>query len=355
MAPVAVALFVLTVETSRQDPATAQVGDDQVLVDGDMLQPDDVDGLVADVQAAVPGLAEAPLDVVADPATGAPLTVVGDPWSSSLVVASPRVIDVLGAPPGTAAVVAGGAVARLDDRVAPDGTDLDDLGEVVTVGDGEWPDALPALVVSEEWARERGYGTVRESVLLRGDEPLDAAERDAVENLRAPDGREAWVRNQVLGTPPPDDPQAWATIAADPSNDGRVLGLVSAGLLAFALLVVGISLALNRAESRDEGALLAALGAPPAVQRATTAWQAFLLPLAGAAVGVPLGVGCALAVLVAPGGDQSVLVSDLGVPWAAMAALLVVVPVASGLLARVAGAALGRRRPADLASVLAWD
>ncbi len=135
-----------------------------------------------------------------------------------------------------------------------------------------------------------------------------------------------------------------------------MLGLVSAGLLAFALLVVGISLALNRAESRDEGALLAALGAPPAVQRATTAWQAFLLPLAGAAVGVPLGVGCALAVLVAPGGGperpRAATSASPGRRWPRCWSA---VPVASGLLARVAGAALGRRRPADLASVLAWD
>ena len=75
---------------------------------------------------------------------------------------------------------------------------------------------------------------------------------------------------------------------------------------------------------------------------------------------MPLGVGCAVAVLVAPVGNETVgseivLPSDVAVPWMAVAAVLVGVPVAAGLLARVAGAVFGRRRPSDLASVLSWD
>ena len=53
------------------------------------LQPDAVDAMVADVHEAVPGMADAPLAVVADPATGVAIMVLGDRRSSSLVVASP--------------------------------------------------------------------------------------------------------------------------------------------------------------------------------------------------------------------------------------------------------------------------
>ncbi|HKE72939.1 MAG TPA: hypothetical protein VKB57_04965, partial [Acidimicrobiales bacterium] len=73
-----------------------------------------------------------------------------------------------------------------------------------------------------------------------------------------------------------------------------------------------------------------------------TGWQAALLPLAGTAIGVPLGLAAAVAMVWA--GPDNHGTAGLVVPWGVMVALLLVVPAASGLGARaVAAVAVGRR------------
>jgi hypothetical protein len=77
------------------------------------------------------------------------------------------------------------------------------------------------------------------------------------------------------------------------------------------------------------------------VRRAVTGWQAAILPLAGTLIAVPLGVAAAAAMRLAATTDEG---GRLTVPWLVVAALIVGIPLVSGLGARaVAAVAVGRR------------
>ena len=119
---------------------------------------------------------------------------------------------------------------------------------------------------------------------------------------------------------------AWS---ADPdaASVSRVhyVGLGLAGLVT--ALVVGVAVALAAAESRDEVATLAAVGAGPGRRRALGAMHGLFLGLVGGAVGVPVGVVAGISLGQVDG------LPGVAVPWAATAATLVAVLV----LAPVAG------------------
>ena len=102
-------------------------------------------------------------------------------------------------------------------------------------------------------------------------------------------------------------------------------GLGLAGLVT--ALVVGVAVALAAAESRDEVATLAAVGAGPGRRRALGAMHGLFLGLVGGAVGSVVGVVAGMSLGQVDG------LPGVAVPWAATAATLVAVLV----LAPVAG------------------
>ncbi len=119
---------------------------------------------------------------------------------------------------------------------------------------------------------------------------------------------------------------AWSS-DPDAASAQRVqyAGLGLAGLLA--ALVVGVAVALAAAESRDEVATLAAVGAGPGRRRALGAMHGLFLGLVGGAVGGVVGVVAGASLGQVDG------LPGVAVPWTATAATLVVVLV----LAPVAG------------------
>jgi hypothetical protein len=287
---------------------------------------------------------------------------------TTLAVASPRLLDALGAPPAAARLLARGHVVAFgpvpDDLAARHVVPLSDGSQegpvvltrddvVALPGSEERTRQLPRFVVPAGWAQERGLPTREAGVLLRDAEPLDGATRAALGRIGGTFDSDAQVRHEVLGTPAPASPTGPAVMYDFPQPDQwAFVGIVGAVLLAFTLLVVAISLALNATESRDEAALLAALGAPPRVRRSITGWQAALLPLTGTLIGVPLGLGCAAAMAWAE--PTSGTTAGVTVPWLLLAVLVVGAPVASGLAARLVAGVGGRRRP-GLAASLALD
>jgi putative ABC transport system permease protein len=363
MTPVGLAAFALTLAASDQQPVPDDLAADQVLVEGPAAG--SVDRLVSEVRGLLPGATEATVRVAADPSSdgSVPLEVRWGDTPTAVGAASPELLDALDLPAEAGRALARGeVVARF---AGPDGgpvlpattADADVAAEIsapVVVDDAAGPGRLPGLLVSEEWLAERGLATLDQGVLFRASGDLSAAQRAAVEHATADRAtRDAWIRSQVLGMPPPVI-DAWVVVPdVEPAGAGALTGLLTAAILGFTLIVVAVGLALNAAESRDERDLLAALGAPPRVQRSVTAWQALLLPLAGAAVGAPLGVACAAAVRVARSAAEDVP-AHLSVPWVGMALLLVAVPVASAVAARLAATIAGLRRP-DLAPSLAGD
>lgn len=371
MAPAAVAMFAVTVGLSNQGPQFHNVRTDQVLVQATSesgVAP--VDEQVLDrVRAAVPGAHEATLRLVAEPRdAGAPYMVTSEEpedvyQSASVAVGTPALLDALGLPPAAGRHLAAGRVVGFGDipgdLVARHAGVAGTGGEVVftrrdvrVVQAGERrPVSLPTFLVPERWPAAHGLRTVDGGVLLRAPEPLEGRARAALERAGDVAETDAYVRHVVLGTPEPEGGAVILFEHPERRNWGGIGG-AGVGMLVFTLLVVAVALALNAAETREEGALLAALGAPPRVRRSVTGWQATLLPLTGMLVGVPLGLASAVAMtLCVPVEERT---GGLVVPWALMAVLLVGVPLVSGLAARIVAAIGGRRRPA-LAATLALD
>ena len=382
MAPAAVTVYGFTVIASMR---AAEVYDPQMRSDQALVTDTDADAgtgaadvpdaaTMDQVRAVLPGAVEAPLRVLADPAADQswPLLVLvsrdpgSSPWpEGSIAVASPDLLDALAAPASVADLIDDDAtvvalrpvgddlVARVPDGGLATGEVLFDRSDVVAVESGASCCILPTFVVSEGWAARQGLTTIESGMLLRAGGPLTADQRHGLFQPESPDVRDALIRHEVLGTPPPDVPALSVAVQfSRPEGVEPLAAAAAGGLLLVTLAVVAVALALDAAESRDEQALLAALGASPRVQRATTAWRAAMLPLVGMVVAVPLGLAAGAATVAAVGSTSA----RRTVPWLLVTLLLVAVPVLSGLLARLAAAVAGRfgRRPA-LGAALAAD
>jgi putative ABC transport system permease protein len=111
-----------------------------------------------------------------------------------------------------------------------------------------------------------------------------------------------------------------------------------AASLAFTLLVVAVALTLTAAESGDERRLLDAIGAPPSLRRSVSAWQALLLPAMAVLLGVPISLLVSYAVVNAEG------TTGVRVPWATVAAVSLLLPLASGGITWLSSAVTNRGR-----------
>lgn len=364
MAPAALAAFAFTVDRSNRLPDVGGLRSDQVLVQEatrvGITRPPGRAALRR-VRAVVPGADEARVRELVEP--GDPdvpytLTWPGDegyPETASVGVATPGLVDALGLPPSAARHLAAGRVLALAHvprgetprHQAPVGTaalDAPLAGDDVVAVTGPHETAagqLPGFVVPAGWPDRHGLTARDTGVLLRARAPLGGGARAALGEVATPPDRDAAIRAEVLGTPGPQG-QLYIRYHLPLPDDRAFVGIVGAGLGVFTLLVVAVALALSAAESRDEAALLAALGAPPRVRRSVAGWQAALLPLAGTLIGVPLGLAAAVAMVLA--GPDDARHGGLSVPWALVGGLLVVLPLVSGLGARaVAAVAVGRR------------
>ncbi|HKE72835.1 MAG TPA: FtsX-like permease family protein [Acidimicrobiales bacterium] len=370
MAPVALSAFALTVGRSnrvldpfglRPDQAAAHV----YPAIGAPRAPGAAD--LRRLRAAIPVAAEARIREMVVPGQPDLSYTVGWPTDedypemAGVAVATPGLVDALGLPASAGRALAAGHPLALVDvpageaprqivNDAPAGPAVF-RGLVRVRADRAPGHTLPGFVVPADWPARHHLATHDTGVLLRATRPLTGADRDALGRIRTPDQQDAAIRAQVLGTPKPGPELNVDTHFRQP-DDLAFAGVVGAGLLVFTLLVVAVALALTAAENRDESDLLAALGAPPRVRRSVTGWQAALLPLAGTAIGVPLGLAAAVAMVWA--GPDNHGTAGLAVPWGVVAALLLVVPAASGLGAR-AVAALAVARRAHPGASLALD
>lgn len=119
-------------------------------------------------------------------------------------------------------------------------------------------------------------------------------------------------------------------------NGAAVINAVALALSAvIALSVVAIATALSAAESRADLVTLTAVGAGPRLRRRFQATQAGVLAALGGVLAVPAGLLPAVTVLFARQTTE-----HLVLPWAAMAAAAVVIPLLAAL-----AAALSARTP----------
>jgi putative ABC transport system permease protein len=248
-------------------------------------------------------------------------------------------------------VVPGGAAAAAPAEGAPPAQHVHGLGDrpvdsryVTDDGLAVYQGHTVALVSAETvegWGlTSRPYGA-----FFRAESPITPDQRRAIERGQGFDGNEsllAWLL-ETGETPGPG-----GVFASYPSTSRSVYDpappVQAAGIgasLVLTLAVVATALALTAAESGDERRLLDALGAPPTLRRSVAAWQALLLPALAVALAVPIGLALSLVVVT---GQTAALV-----PWPAVAAIAVLIPLGSGAVTWLASTPGLARRRADLA------
>jgi hypothetical protein len=238
---------------------------------------------------------------------------------------------------GRAEVVAGGSgpavpggEVTLPDVTLPDGTEhpIAHGGEGVAVGGAHWNLIAPDL------AEDLGVELRPGAVAYRTPAPLTGRQLDDLDLLRS-----EWYQDH------PAQPSASLFVEARWNEpDGPTpaqVGLLLAGVaLVFSVLVVGASLALAAAESRDERDVLSVAGVSPGMLARSAGARAWLLAGLGAAMAVPAGL---LPVAVGLAADEST--TPFVVPWSTIAVLVVALPLVAAGGAATASAVTQRVRP----------
>lgn len=214
--------------------------------------------------------------------------------------------------------------------------------------------ALVSLATAERWGIETAY----EGTLFDADAPLSEPQRRALREVFWGCGgsestcQDQQIRDNLLERSSLEPSQGRISLNESGGPHARNIQLaVVGGSLAFTLLIVAVALALTSAESREERALLDAMGAPPKVRRSITTWQAGLLPAMAVVLAVPGG----LAVLFAAGDRSDPTGIGMQVPWLALAMLGIGVPLVSAAVAWLGASLTGRHRHDLSAIALASD
>ena len=246
---------------------------------------------------------------------------------------APGLLDALGAPVG-----ADTALAAVDAIVFAPTTGSTPLTATLVIDRSDSGTVPVALVRTDRenlWAKvifkpaaatRLGLQAVPSDAIVRSPRPLTAAQRRALDALSVSFGQRndmsQWV-HLMFGRP------------AASTRTLRTLALV--GALVLTLLVVGLGLALVAAESRQEQALLRALGARPRAVRRTRMVQAVTLAGLGGVLAVPVGFGPTAAFLAGPGNRPVVF------PTAAALAVALAIPLAVAVAVAFAGWAASAR------------
>lgn len=291
-------------------------------------------------------------------ATRMPTVVVGGPELR-------RAVTGIADPAADAALEAGGAVAMDRTLLAQDGTvksalmvtdpttvtttqTADGMGvgslapnqptdiKSVSAVLGAWTPAPLGVVLSPQAAERLGWAPTPGGLIV---DPGEAVTPDQTQQV-------------ALAVQAASGSYAQATVEPgrliDPGDGTRqpltVLLLVIALLAAGTVIVVT---ALGLADARPDLATLAAVGAPPRIRRLTTGWSAAVVTVLGSAIGGAVGMVPAWGLLRLMQTIQRDHADPIVVPWAALAASLVAVP----LIAYAIGALLPRSRLPMIARV----
>lgn len=305
---VAVGAFLDTVEAGLARDYRPQLAADQLLLDGSAPAP-----LVTQLREELPVAADGPLTIVqpADPSSGRRLPEV-------VTLATPRLLEALGAPPAAHDALAAGEVLVLHDPdapaatpppvaqaelVAPEGVRVVELDLV--------PEAVPPVVLSADTFARSGAVRAREFTrwLVRLTGPAGEGQLAQARAVAERLGQRITVE-----TGPP-------TI-----NSGALQAGATAGAGVLSLLIVGVGLALISREARHDDTLLTSVGASPRARRSLAAARAGTLTFLGGALAVPAGLLPIWGLSAA-----SETAASRTVPGASIVAVVVLVPaVAAG-------------------------
>jgi hypothetical protein len=289
---------------------------------------------------AVPDARALPVRVAVGPWVQSPPPVSWNtgPLSDDVaVVADEAVLDAFEIDDHARDVLAEHGVVVLHERAQdvtvtlPDGRSW----ETRSVPSRHTPSGLSAVLVAPLTARDAGVRVRAGATAFRNPDPLDDLERGALTDLLY----DSSLRAATI---------EWWSPPTGPSPFVLQLLLSGAALL-FSVLVVGSSLALAAAESREERDALTLAGAPPRVLARTAGAKAGLLSGLGGLLALPIGF-LPVVVFVAVERDGF----PLRVPWPTVGALVVFVPLAAAVVAWSISGAAQRLRPVRVSTV-AWD
>ena len=198
---------------------------------------------------------------------------------------------------------------------------------------------LSSILVSAEKAKELGLDTEPMATLYQTPGALTEDERDALEDVQFEPAVDASAQGSAATSISFQYPQS------GPSSFQLEL-LLTAVALVFSLFVVGVSLALAAAESKDERDVLTVAGAPPGMLARSAGARAWLLAVLGAAMAVP--VGFLPVVVFSWAKDRQVYDADgfpIVFPTRTVLLLLVAVPLVVALVSWLTSATAQRLRP----------
>ena len=223
----------------------------------------------------------------------------------------------------------------------PDGRDVPGIA----VPHRYTPGYISGILLTEAAADELGLEVAPLASLFTTPEPLTGAERDDLEDLQV----------DLIDDAAALDPDVFRSISlqwSSPSSGPSPfqLELILTGVaLVFSLFVVGVSLALAAAESRDEREILTIAGAPPGMLARSAGARAWLMAVLGAAIAVPVGFLPVIVFARAQAHDQSGGIVDdtfpLVFPTRTVLLLVIAVPLAVALVSWIGSTAAQRLRP----------
>jgi hypothetical protein len=194
------------------------------------------------------------------------------------------------------------------------------------------------VLVSPALVDELGLEPREVAVAVVNDRPLTAQQLEAVEALR-----DDWRFDE-----PPNGFRDVAAPWPETGPSAVQLELVFAGIaLVFAVLVVGATLALAAAESRDERDVLSVAGAAPRALARSASAKAWLLAGIGALMALPVGLLPVAVFIAADDGPMR-----FTVPWRAVGLLAGVLPAAAAGVALVASATAQWLKPVRVSTAV---
>ncbi|HEU0171525.1 MAG TPA: hypothetical protein VFR26_08745, partial [Acidimicrobiales bacterium] len=197
---------------------------------------------------------------------------------------------------------------------------------------------LSGVLVSPGLVDDIGVEPHDAAVAYINDRPLTRGQLDDVEAFL-----EDWQFDQG-----PSTNRAVSARWSETGPTAAQLELILAGAaLVFAVLVVGATLALAAAESREERDVLTVTGVAPGMLARAAAARAWLLAVIGAAMAVPVGL-LPVAVLVAA--DDGVM--RFVVPWRAVGLVGLALPAIAAAVALAASATAQRLRPVRVSTAV---
>jgi hypothetical protein len=218
----------------------------------------------------------------------------------------------------------------------PDGT----VQPLATVASERSFGSMWGILVSPALLDDLGVDPHDAALAYVSERPLSSDQVDEVEALRddwqfgAAPGEESFLEVSVR----------WPEEGPTPVQ----VELILTGLaVLFAVLVVGVSLALAAAESRDERDVLTVAGAGPGSLARSAGAKAWLLAGIGAAMAVPIGLLPASVFVTADDGDMQFVV-----PWRTIGLLVVALPVVVAAVAWATSATAQRLRPVRVSTAV---